>query len=147
MYATCLNSALSAKGPLRQIPAVGLTHLFVCYCLLFRERDDHIQKLSVLQKQQAHQAEQALEDFKSQVERNSGRMFDEMKSQVCEDRIGIFKTCYNPINVVSSPTSQNHCASNSSRPSCYRVLKCDVIILQTFPFEPLNLVMRYTQLL
>ena len=28
-----------------------------------------------------------------------------------------------------------------------RVLKCDVIILQTFPFEPLNLIMRYTQLL
>ena len=29
----------------------------------------------------------------------------------------------------------------------YRVLKCDVIILQTFPFEPLNLIVRYTQLL
>ena len=28
-----------------------------------------------------------------------------------------------------------------------RVLKCDVIILQIFPLEPLNLVMRYTQLL
>ena len=28
-----------------------------------------------------------------------------------------------------------------------RVPKCDVIILQTFPLEPLNLIMRYTQLL
>ena len=28
-----------------------------------------------------------------------------------------------------------------------RVPKCDVIILQTFPFEPLNLIMWYTQLL
>lgn len=41
-----------------------------------------MQKLSEVQKQQAHQAELALEDFKSQVERNSGRMFDEMKAQV-----------------------------------------------------------------
>ena len=31
--------------------------------------------------------------------------------------------------------------------SINRVLKCDVIILQTFPFEPLNLIMQYTQLL
>ena len=28
-----------------------------------------------------------------------------------------------------------------------RVLKCDVIILPIFPFEPLSLIMRYTQLL
>ena len=28
-----------------------------------------------------------------------------------------------------------------------RVLSCDVIILQIFPFEPLSLIMRYTQLL
>ena len=28
-----------------------------------------------------------------------------------------------------------------------RVLKCDVIILLIFPFEPLSLIMRYTQLL
>lgn len=41
-----------------------------------------MQKLSEVQKQQAQQAELALEDFKSQVERNSGRMFDEMKAQV-----------------------------------------------------------------
>ena len=53
---------------------------FKCF---FRERDDEIVKLSEMQKQQAHQAETALEDFKSQVERNSGRMFDEMKHQVC----------------------------------------------------------------
>ena len=26
-----------------------------------------------------------------------------------------------------------------------RVLKCDVNILQTFPFKPLNLIVRYTQ--
>ena len=38
--------------------------------------------MSEVQKQQAQQAEHALEDFKSQVERNSGRMFDEMKAQV-----------------------------------------------------------------
>jgi hypothetical protein len=35
-----------------------------------------------MQKQQAQQAERALEDFKNQVEKNSARMFDEMKSQV-----------------------------------------------------------------
>ena len=35
----------------------------------------------------------------------------------------------------------------SQRMKTNRVLKCDVIILQTFPFEPLNLIMRYTQLL
>ena len=29
----------------------------------------------------------------------------------------------------------------------YRVLKCEVIFLQIFPFEPLNLIMRYTRLL
>lgn len=50
--------------------------------LSYREREDQIQKLSEVQKQQAQQAEHALEDFKSQVERNSGRMFDEMKAQV-----------------------------------------------------------------
>lgn len=47
-----------------------------------KEREDQIQKLSEVQKQQAQQAEHALEDFKSQVERNSGRMFDEMKAQM-----------------------------------------------------------------
>ncbi|XP_073246209.1 centrosomal protein of 112 kDa-like [Porites lutea] len=47
-----------------------------------KERDDQVQKLSEVQKQQAQQAELALEDFKSQVERNSGRMFDEMKAQM-----------------------------------------------------------------
>lgn len=47
-----------------------------------REREEQIQKLSDVQKQQAQQAEHALDDFKSQVERNSGRMFDEMKAQV-----------------------------------------------------------------
>lgn len=47
-----------------------------------REREEQIQKLSEVQKQQAQQAEHALEDFKSQVERNSGRMFDEMKAQM-----------------------------------------------------------------
>jgi len=47
-----------------------------------REREEQIQKLSDVQKQQAQQAEHALEDFKSQVERNSGRMFDEMKAQM-----------------------------------------------------------------
>lgn len=58
---------------------LGLLHyIFLC----FRERDDEILKLSEMQKQQAYQAETALEDFKSQVERNSGRMFDEMKHQV-----------------------------------------------------------------
>lgn len=47
-----------------------------------KEREEQIQKLSDVQKQQAQQAEHALEDFKSQVERNSGRMFDEMKAQM-----------------------------------------------------------------
>lgn len=49
---------------------------------LVKEREDQIQKLSEAQKQQAQHAEHALEDFKSQVERNSGRMFDEMKAQM-----------------------------------------------------------------
>jgi len=54
----------------------------VSFFLSDREREEQIQKLSEVQKQQAQQAEHALEDFKSQVERNSGRMFDEMKAQV-----------------------------------------------------------------
>lgn len=56
--------------------------IFTVYIVLHREREDQIQKLSEAQKQQAQHAEHALEDFKSQVERNSGRMFDEMKAQV-----------------------------------------------------------------
>ncbi|EDO31913.1 predicted protein, partial [Nematostella vectensis] len=47
-----------------------------------KERDEQIQRLTEAQKQQAAQAEHALEDFKNQVERNSGRMFDEMKTQM-----------------------------------------------------------------
>lgn len=54
----------------------------ISFFLSDREREEQIQKLSEVQKQQAQQAEHALEDFKSQVERNSGRMFDEMKAQV-----------------------------------------------------------------
>lgn len=64
-----------------------------CFTFIsFREREDQIQKLSEVQKQQAQQAEHALEDFKSQVERNSGRMFDEMKAQVYLNK-SIFYEC------------------------------------------------------
>lgn len=52
------------------------------YLVLYRERDEKIYQLTEAQKQQAQQAERALEDFKNQVEKNSARMFDEMKSQV-----------------------------------------------------------------
>ena len=55
-----------------------MLHLYV----FGREREEQIRRFTEVQKQQAQQAENALEDFKSQVERNSGRMFDEMKAQV-----------------------------------------------------------------
>ncbi|KAK3726631.1 hypothetical protein QZH41_012284 [Actinostola sp. cb2023] len=47
-----------------------------------KERDEQIQRQTEMQKQQAHQAERALDDFKEQVEKNSGKMFDEMKIQM-----------------------------------------------------------------
>ena len=36
---------------------------------------------------------------------------------------------------------------NTNNLCTHRVVKCDVIILQTFPFKPQNHIMRYTQLL
>ena len=51
---------------------------------LYREKDQHISKLSELQRLQSQQAEHALEDFKAQVERNSSKMFDDMKKQVSQ---------------------------------------------------------------
>ena len=50
--------------------------------LYHREKDQQLAKLSELQRLQSQQAEHALEDFKSQVERNSSKMFDDMKKQV-----------------------------------------------------------------
>jgi len=51
----------------------------LCAC---REKDEQIQRQAQMQKQQSQQAECALNDFKEQVEKNSGKMFDEMKTQV-----------------------------------------------------------------
>ena len=51
-------------------------------CSIHRDRDQQIAKLTELQRLKSQQAEHALEDFKSQVERNSSKMFDDMKKQV-----------------------------------------------------------------
>ncbi|XP_072043099.1 LOW QUALITY PROTEIN: centrosomal protein of 112 kDa-like [Amphiura filiformis] len=51
---------------------------------VIREKDQQLSKLGELQRLQSQQAEHALEDFKSQVERNSGKMFDDMKKQMCQ---------------------------------------------------------------
>ena len=50
--------------------------------MYYREKDQQLAKLNELQRLQSQQAEHALEDFKSQVERNSSKMFDDMKKQV-----------------------------------------------------------------
>lgn len=47
-----------------------------------REKDEQIQKLQDSKKLQSRNAEKALEEFKLQVEQNSGRMFDDMKQQM-----------------------------------------------------------------
>ncbi|XP_033631241.1 centrosomal protein of 112 kDa-like isoform X2 [Asterias rubens] len=47
-----------------------------------REKDEQVQRLQDSKKLQSQSAEKALEEFKSQVERNSGRMFDDMKQQM-----------------------------------------------------------------
>ena len=49
---------------------------------LYREKDEQVQRLQDSKKLQSQSAEKALEEFKSQVERNSGRMFDDMKQQM-----------------------------------------------------------------
>nr|XP_054762623.1 centrosomal protein of 112 kDa-like [Lytechinus pictus] len=46
------------------------------------DKEEQIKRLKELQRLQARQAERALEDFKNQVETNSGRMFDDMKTQM-----------------------------------------------------------------
>jgi len=40
--------------------------------------------MSEQNKAQARQAEHALQEFKSQVEINSGKVFNDMKAQVCK---------------------------------------------------------------
>ncbi|XP_013402833.1 centrosomal protein of 112 kDa [Lingula anatina] len=47
-----------------------------------KEKDEEIQKIIEQHRQHAQQSEQALTEFKSQVEKNSGRMYDEMKQQM-----------------------------------------------------------------
>ena len=47
-----------------------------------REKDDEIKSLTEQNKQQSAQAEKSLADFKSQVEKNQTRMYDEMKQQM-----------------------------------------------------------------
>ncbi|XP_077980412.1 centrosomal protein of 112 kDa-like [Glandiceps talaboti] len=47
-----------------------------------REKNETIERLTETSKIQAQQSEMALEDFKRQVESNSGKMFDEMKHQM-----------------------------------------------------------------
>jgi centrosomal protein CEP112 len=49
---------------------------------IFSERNDEIRHLQEQIKMQAEKSEQALEDFKAQVEKNSSRMYDEMKHQM-----------------------------------------------------------------
>ena len=52
------------------------------YNIYSREKDDEIKSLTEQNKQQSAQAEKSLADFKSQVEKNQTRMYDEMKQQV-----------------------------------------------------------------
>ena len=48
----------------------------------YREKEDDLSRVLENQKHQSVQSEQALDDFKSQVERNSSKMYSDMKSQV-----------------------------------------------------------------
>ena len=51
----------------------------MCY---FREKEEEIENLLEMNKLQIVQSEKALHDFKYQVERNSEKMYDELKKQV-----------------------------------------------------------------
>ena len=62
--------------------------------MYYREKDQQLAKLNELQRLQSQQAEHALEDFKSQVERNSSKMFDDMKKQVPVFKELVSKTSY-----------------------------------------------------
>ena len=83
-----------------------------------------MQKLSEVQKQQAQQAELALEDFKSQVERNSGRMFDEMKAQVKIIPLSVIRLAVSPFARQSLSIRCHHstlgtdCASSPEIRAC-----------------------------
>eukprot|EP00057_Strongylocentrotus_purpuratus_P028042 XP_011682516.1 PREDICTED: centrosomal protein of 112 kDa [Strongylocentrotus purpuratus] len=56
------------------------------------DKDEQIKRLKELQRLQAQQAERALEDFKNQVETNSGRMFDDMKTQMARVEVDLTKS-------------------------------------------------------
>ncbi|XP_072168170.1 centrosomal protein of 112 kDa-like [Diadema setosum] len=49
-----------------------------------QDKEEQLKRLKEVQRLQAQQAERALEEFKTQVEHNSGRMFDEMKTQMAK---------------------------------------------------------------
>jgi centrosomal protein CEP112 len=50
--------------------------------ILVRERDDQLVEMRAAQRDQAQRAQQALDEFKQQAEKNSTRMFDDMKAQM-----------------------------------------------------------------
>lgn len=56
----------------------------VCVCVftLAREKEDHVSRLRESQRQQAQQAESALDSFKKQVELSSEKAYADMKQQV-----------------------------------------------------------------
>ena len=56
--------------------------LIACIFFHYREKEDDVKRLNDQNKHQAQQAEQALDEFKNQMERNSNRMFENMKQQV-----------------------------------------------------------------
>ena len=47
-----------------------------------RNKEEELERVTELKKLQSEQAEKALEDFKRQVEHNSSRMFEDMKTQM-----------------------------------------------------------------
>lgn len=53
-----------------------------CVCTFSREKEDHISRLRESQRQQAQQAESALESFKKQAELSSEKAYADMKQQV-----------------------------------------------------------------
>uniref|UniRef100_A0A2C9KUV2 DUF4485 domain-containing protein n=1 Tax=Biomphalaria glabrata TaxID=6526 RepID=A0A2C9KUV2_BIOGL len=64
-------------------------------CLLFhldRDKDQEIHKVKEQKQQQKLQAEQALEDFKSEIERNQNKIYDEMKQQMQQVEIDLQKS-------------------------------------------------------
>ena len=53
-----------------------------CVYVCTRDKEQEVERLMELQQSQASQADRALQDFKAQVEANTTKMYDEMKTQV-----------------------------------------------------------------